>query len=100
MFVQKPYPRSNYIETNIEEDVDLKNQYTNKNLPDPISIREAASKKYVGRKFIDPSIIKYIAHVDFNDKTLDNVRFVKVNSMPVISQIFYTKTICRPSYFS
>ena len=27
LFVQKPYLRSNYIESNIEEDIDLKNQY-------------------------------------------------------------------------
>ena len=26
LFVQKPYPRTNYIETNIEEDIDLENQ--------------------------------------------------------------------------
>ena len=44
LFVQKPYLRTNYIESNIEEDIDLKNQYRKKNLTDPISIREAASK--------------------------------------------------------
>ena len=44
IFVQKPYLRINYIESNIEEDIDLKNQYRIKNLPDPISIREAGSK--------------------------------------------------------
>ena len=27
LFVQKPYLRSNYTEINIEEDIDLKNQY-------------------------------------------------------------------------
>ena len=26
LFVQKPYLRKNYFETNIEEDIDLKNQ--------------------------------------------------------------------------
>ena len=30
MFVQKPYLRTNYIEANIEEDIDLKNQYRRK----------------------------------------------------------------------
>ena len=45
LFVQKPYLRKNYIESNIEEDLDLKDQFRIKNLPDPISIREAASKK-------------------------------------------------------
>ena len=45
LFVQKPYLRTNYKEANIEEDIDLKNQFRIKNLPDPTSIREPASKK-------------------------------------------------------
>ena len=44
LFVQKPYLRSNYIESNIEEDNDLKNQFRIKNLPDPISIRSNFKK--------------------------------------------------------
>ena len=47
LFVQKPYLRTNYIEANLEEDIDLKNQFRIKNLPDPIGTREAASKHYV-----------------------------------------------------
>ena len=43
LFVQKPYLRTKYLEANIEEDIDMKNQYRIKNLLDPISIREAAS---------------------------------------------------------
>ena len=43
LFVQKPYMRIDFIESNIEEDIDLKNQYRMKQLPDPISIREAVS---------------------------------------------------------
>ena len=35
---------------NTEEDFDLENQYRVKNLPDPISIREAALKNYVDNK--------------------------------------------------
>ena len=42
LFVQKPYLRTNYIESNIGEDIDLKNQHRNKNKPDPFSIRESA----------------------------------------------------------
>ena len=41
LFVQKLYLRTNYIESNIEEDIDLKNQFRFKNLPDPVSIPEA-----------------------------------------------------------
>ena len=50
LFVQKLYLRTIYIDTNTGEDIDLKGQYRIKNLPDPISIREAASKKYVDKK--------------------------------------------------
>ena len=58
MFVQKPYLRTNYIECNIGEDIDLKNQFRIKSLPDLLSIREAASKNYVDNLFNDSSILK------------------------------------------
>ena len=44
LFVQKPYLRSNYIEANIEEDIDKKNQYRIKNLTDPINLHDACKK--------------------------------------------------------
>ena len=34
----------------------------------------------------DPSIRRYSAHVDFNEKNLDNVRFNKVKSLPAITE--------------
>ena len=83
LFVQKPL-RSNYIESNIEEDIDLKNQYRNKNLPDPISIREAASKNYVDNLINDTSIVKNNAHIDLNDRNITNARFIQVNQLPQI----------------
>ena len=84
LFVQKSYLRTNYIETNIEEDIDLKNQYRIKNLPDPISIREAASKIYVDNLFNDTSIVKNNAHIDLNDRNITNARFIQVNQLPQI----------------
>ena len=84
LFVQKPYLRSNYLESNIEEDIDLKNQYRIKNLPDPISIREATSKNYVNNLFNDHSIVKKNAHIDLNDRNITNARFIQVNQMPQI----------------
>ena len=45
LFVQKQNLKTKYIESNIEEDIDLKNQYRIKISPDPISITEACSKK-------------------------------------------------------
>ena len=83
-FVQKPYLRTNYIESNIEEDIDLKNQYRIKNLPDPISNTEVCSKKYVDNLFNDPSIIKNTEHIDLNDRNITNARFIQVNQLPQI----------------
>ena len=84
LFVQKPYLRTNYIESNIEENLDLKNQYKIKNLPDPISIREAASKIYVDNLFKDASLLKNTAHFDFNDRNITNARFIQANQWPQI----------------
>ena len=82
LFVQKPYLRTNYIEANIEEDIDLKNQYRIKNLPDPISIREASSKNYVDNLFNDPGITKNTEHIDLNDRNITNARLIQVNQLP------------------
>ena len=43
LFVQNPYLRTNYLESYIEEDIDLKNQYKRKNLPDPTKVQEACN---------------------------------------------------------
>ena len=83
LFVRKPFLRTNYIEANVE-DIDLKNQYRIKNLPDPISIREAASKNYVDNLFNDPCILKNNAHIDLNDRNITNGRFIQVNQLPQI----------------
>ena len=84
LFVQKPYLKHNYIEANIEEDIDLKNQFRIKNLPDPILVQEAASKNYVDNEFNDPSILKNTEHFDLNDRNITNVRFLQVNQWPQI----------------
>ena len=75
IFVQKPYLRTNYIESNIEEDIDMTNQFRMKKLPPP-SLKSVC-KFYVDSYLNDPSIIRNTAHVDFNDKNLDNVRLLK-----------------------
>ena len=84
LFVQKPYLRTNYIEANIEEDIDLKIKYRIKNLPDPISKREAASKHYGDNFFNDSSIVKNTEHIDLNDRNITNARFIQVNQWPQI----------------
>ena len=84
LFVQNPYLRTNYIECNIEEDIDLKNQFRIKILPDPIGIREPTSKSYVDNLFNDPSILRNNAHIDLDDKIITNIRFSQVNQLPQI----------------
>ena len=74
LFVQKPYLRHNYIEANIEEDIDLKNQYRIKNLIDPINLQDACNKNYID--------ILFENDIDFNDVKLENIKFVKVNYAP------------------
>ena len=81
-FVQKPYLRHNYIEANLKEDIDSKNQFRIKNLPDPVSIREAASKNYVDYLFSNPSIIENTEHIDLNDRNITNARFIQINQWP------------------
>ena len=84
LFVQKPYLRSNYTKSNIEEDIDLKNRYRIKNLPDPVSERDPVSRNYVDNKFNDPSIIKNSEHIDLNDRNITNARFIQINQLPQI----------------
>ena len=58
----------------------------NSSLTSPKTILKIPTKIYVDEKIDDPSIIKNTTHADFNDKNLDNVRFVKVNSMPAVRE--------------
>ena len=102
LFVQKHYLRSNYIESNIEEDIDLKNQFRIINLPDLVSEREPVSKDYVDNKFNDPSIIKNTEHIDLNDRNITNARFIQVNQLPQIdshltAKLYVDNAIDEPS---
>ena len=79
LFVQKPYLRTNYIESNIEEDINLKNQYRIKNLPDPITIREAASKNYVDNSIDESSLVRNNKDNDFGNYNLTNINTIIPN---------------------
>ena len=82
LFVQNFYLRSKYIEANIEENVDLNNQYKIKSSPDPTDIQDACSKNYVESLFNDPSILKNTAYIDLNDRNITNAKFIQVNQWP------------------
>ena len=81
LFVQKPYLRTNYIEANIEEDIDLKNQFRTKNLPYPEDNSDAVCKSYVDSLFNDSSLLKNNKHIDLNDRNITNARFIQVSQL-------------------
>ena len=70
LFVQKPYLRSNYIENNIVQDIDLKNQYRIKNLSNPVNDKDAVNKIYIDNKLAN--IIKKNIQNDDYISFLDN----------------------------
>ena len=79
LFVQKPYLRANYIEANIEEDINLKNQYRFRNLLDPINMREAASKNYVDNSIDEVSLVRNNKDNDFNNYNLTIINSITLN---------------------
>ena len=102
LYVQKPYLRTNYIESNFQEDIDLKKQLRIKHLPDPITIREASSKNYVDTLFNDSSILKNTVHIDLNDRNVTNARFFQVNQLTQIgshltAKLYVDNSIDEPS---
>ena len=84
LFVQKPYLRTNYIESNIEESINMKNQFKIKNLPYPEENSDAVCKAYVDSLFNDSSLPKNTEHIDLNDKNITNARFIRVIQLPQI----------------
>ena len=76
LFVQKPYLRPNYIESNIEEDINMKNQYRIKNLPDPTNLQDVCNKNYIDNLFNDPSLIKNNKDNDFGNYKLTNINSI------------------------
>ena len=83
-FYEEPCLRTKYIESNIEEGINEKNQIRVKN--SPVESTDAVCQSFVDSGLKHPSILGNIALVEFNDKYLDDVRFVKVSNMPVVEE--------------
>ena len=84
-FVQKSYLRSNYIESDLDHDINFKNQYRIINLADPINDKDGINKIYFDTKIAD--IIKrnnqnndYISFLDN-----DNVEYNLAKYTPKIT---------------
>ena len=69
-YVEKAYLRSNYIETDIDHDINLKHQYKIINIPEPISDKDGVNKMYIDNKIVD--IIKRNIQNDDYISFLDN----------------------------
>ena len=74
------------MEGSLQEILDIKIRFRIKSFFDPIIIREEDSKLHVDFKFNDSDTIKNTAYVNFNVENLGNIRFVKINSMPVVGK--------------
>ena len=92
LFVQKPYLRTNYIEANIEEDIDLKNQYKIKNIIDPINLHDACNKNYVDNSIDETSLIRNNKNNDFGNYNLTNINSITLNNHPINDNEVVTKS--------
>ena len=84
-FVQKSYLKSNYIETDIDYDINLKNQYRIINLQNLFNNKDAINKIYIDTKIADviKRNIQNDDYISFLDN--DNVEYKLVRYKPKIT---------------
>ena len=84
-YARKSYLRSNYIETDIDHDINLKNRYRIINLADAINDKEAINKIYIDIKIADiiKRNIQNDDYISFLDN--DNVEYKLVKYTPKIT---------------
>ena len=89
--ITKGYIKVNYIESNMEEDIDMKNQFKIKNLPNPTNLQDPATKFYVDSKtnnlvsiseLDNNSIVRNNKNNNFNGNTITGLESVYVNRDP------------------
>ena len=84
-FVQKSYLRSNYIETDLDHDINLKNQYRIINLADPVNDLDGTNKTYADTKMTDiiKRNIQNNDYISFLDN--DNIEYKLAKYRPKIT---------------
>ena len=82
--VTKGYIRANYLESNMEEDIDLKNQFKIINVPYPISLKDVANKEYVDDNIEQASVVRNNIDNNFNNNKLTNISSIEINNNPIL----------------
>ena len=92
-FVQKSYLRSNYIKTDLDHEINLKNKYRIINLPDPINDKDGVNKIYIDNKITD--IIKR------NNQNNDYISFLDIDNVEYKLEMYRPKiTLTNVSLFN
>ena len=81
LFVQKPYLRTNYLEYDMEEDIDMKQKFKIKNLVDPTNDFGAANKAYIDKNISESTLLRIPT---YEPLTNDYVSLKNVESNKVI----------------
>ena len=89
--VTRTYIRANYIESNLEDEIDMKNQFNIINLPNPTLFQDPATKNYVDNQalnlvpnseFDNTTIVRTNKNINFNGKKILVCESVYVNRDP------------------
>ena len=87
-FVKKSYLKTNYIQTNMDEGIDLKNQFYIKNLLSAFNLDDAISKRFGDTNYLkisnydNDSIVRNKTHINFNNITLIGLSSIYLNQDP------------------
>ena len=71
--------RANYIEANIEADIDSKNQYRIKNLPDSTNLQDACNKNYINITIDEVPLVRNNKDNEFGNYNLTNINSITLN---------------------
>ena len=83
LFVKKPYLRNNYIESNIEEDINLKNQDKIKNLINPIDLFDACNKNYIDNTIDESSLLRLDPNETLDLNNQDSILLNSTKTSPI-----------------
>ena len=95
--MKKSFLKTNYIEANLEEDIDMKNQFYIKNLPSAVNLDDAISKRFGDINYLkisiydSNSIVRNDRNMNFNSTTFTGLNSIYVNRDPIYDTELATK---------